>query len=111
MKKFLLKIFFLFLFIFFMLYDRINNAMLVINNTSNNDVSGKFFICIFITLSMFIFLKILLEEICIKNNKNILNYFKLLLSKFKLINNKENNIDLFDYFQFKDKNDNNDNNV
>ena len=84
--------------------------MLVINNTSNNDVSGKFFICIFITLSMFIFLKILLEEIYIKKNKNILNYFKLMLSKFKLIN-KQKNVDLFDYFQFKDKNDNNDNNV
>lgn len=93
-----------------MLYDRINNAMLVINNTSNNDVSGKFFICIFITLSMFIFLKILLEEIYIKKNKNILNYFKSILSKFKLIN-KQKNVDLFDYFQFKDKNDNNDNNV
>jgi len=111
MKKFLLKIFFLFLVIFFMLYDRVNNAILVINNSSNVDVSGKFFICIFITLSMFIFFKILLEEIYIKKNKNILNYFKLILSKFKLNNNKENNIDLMDYFQFKDKNDNNENNI
>jgi len=109
MKKFFLKIFFLFLLIFFMLYERINSAMLVINN--NVDVSGKFFFCIFITLSMFIFLKIFLEEIYIKKNKNILNFFKLFLSKFKLNTKKENNIDLMDYFQFKDKNDNNENNV
>jgi len=111
MKQFLTKIFLLFIIIYFMLYDRTMKAISTINETSNVDISGKFFICIFIALSLFLFLKTLLEEIYIKKNRNYLNsIIQLIYKKLKLNNNKEMNIDLMEYYQFKD-NDNNEKNV